>query len=291
MIHSFLSDRSMRVRVNKTMSDALKIKDGSPQGTLLGNLLFTLTTDMIEVDQNATNVPCQVVEIPRDQIAPCIDLEYLASTPIGVERTLSRLSEISDIHEHAYLRRTERILRYEMIFSDTDDTLLSRNGSYWEKEVPPPGHRKKRELISVKFIDDLTTASMSYLPASYQIFSQNKPGRIIHAKACEDFYNTVSLNAAELGLMVNLRKTQLMCVNATIGSDVTSYVQIDGERLTSQNSIKILGFHINKKADMTDQVEQLKKKFRERAWVIRNLKRSGLEATDLIKCIKLLCAQ
>lgn len=159
MIHSFLSDRSMRVRVNKTMSDALKIKDGSPQGTLLGNLLFTLTTDMIEVDQNATNVPCQVVEIPRDQIAPCIDLEYLASTPIGVERTLSRLSEISDIHEHAYLRRTERILRYEMIFSDTDDTLLSRNGSYWEKEVPPPGHRKKRELISVKFIDDLTTAS------------------------------------------------------------------------------------------------------------------------------------
>ena len=82
-----------------------------------------------------------------------------------------------------------------------------------------------------------------------------------------------------------------MCVNATIGSDVTSYVQIDGERLTSQNSIKILGFHINKKADMTDQVEQLKKKFRARAWVIRNLKRSGLEATDLIKCIKLLCAQ
>ena len=45
LVHAFLSGRRIRARVGTTLSDALDIKGGSPQGPILGNLLFTLTTD------------------------------------------------------------------------------------------------------------------------------------------------------------------------------------------------------------------------------------------------------
>ncbi|GFV31056.1 RNA-directed DNA polymerase from mobile element jockey [Trichonephila clavipes] len=41
-IHSFLSNRSFRVRVNKTLSSPRPIRSGLPQGSLSSSLLFTL---------------------------------------------------------------------------------------------------------------------------------------------------------------------------------------------------------------------------------------------------------
>lgn len=45
LVHSFLQNRLVYARVGSTLSSALKIFGGSPQGSILGNLLFTITTD------------------------------------------------------------------------------------------------------------------------------------------------------------------------------------------------------------------------------------------------------
>ncbi|GFW39760.1 RNA-directed DNA polymerase from mobile element jockey, partial [Trichonephila clavipes] len=50
-IHSFLSDRSFRVRVDKTLSSPRPIRSGLPQGSLSSPLLFTLyVNDMPQTD-------------------------------------------------------------------------------------------------------------------------------------------------------------------------------------------------------------------------------------------------
>ena len=45
LVSSFLEDRTMQVRINDTMSVPRAVHGGSPQGSILGSLLFTLTTD------------------------------------------------------------------------------------------------------------------------------------------------------------------------------------------------------------------------------------------------------
>ena len=48
IVQSFLANRTMNVRIGSTLSSPRPIRGGSPQGTLLGNLLFTLSTNRIE---------------------------------------------------------------------------------------------------------------------------------------------------------------------------------------------------------------------------------------------------
>ena len=43
-----LQDRSMRVKIGTELSDALTINGGSLKGTLLGNVFFIVSTDLIE---------------------------------------------------------------------------------------------------------------------------------------------------------------------------------------------------------------------------------------------------
>ena len=48
MIASFLTNRSMRIKINSTFSTPRLVKGGSPQGTKLGNFLFIITINAIE---------------------------------------------------------------------------------------------------------------------------------------------------------------------------------------------------------------------------------------------------
>ena len=45
MIFSFLSNRQMGVKIGKTISKGRHVTGGSPQGSLLGYILFSITTD------------------------------------------------------------------------------------------------------------------------------------------------------------------------------------------------------------------------------------------------------
>ena len=55
MLHSFLEERKMRVKIDNVFSDPLPINGGSPQGTLLGNLIFIVATS--ELDKNVVYTP------------------------------------------------------------------------------------------------------------------------------------------------------------------------------------------------------------------------------------------
>ena len=120
MIFAFLNGRKLRARIGSTLSDSLDIKGGSLQGTLLGNLLFTLTTDSIEEGRGVDEVhENNRAELPTDfsyeNVGNCV------STPSGVERTLSMISGVSEVTPSTYLRNCERTFRYEMSGSESEN--------------------------------------------------------------------------------------------------------------------------------------------------------------------------
>ena len=62
-----------------------------------------------------------------------------------------------------------------------------------------------------------------------------------------------------------------------------SFVDLDGLRITSQPSLKILGFMIAGDLSMGDHVGLVSRKFYASLWKLRHLKRVGITARDLVK--------
>ena len=92
-----------------------------------------------------------------------------------------------------------------------------------------------------------------------------------------------------MGLKINSKKTQLLCVSSAVNCNQRSYlVTEEKEKIESQKTLKILGYHFGTKPNVDAQVENLKKKFRARSWAIRHLKRAGIENEDLVKLYKAL---
>ena len=60
MIRAFLTDRQMQFKVDSTLSTKWQLKGGTPQGTLLGNYLFVLTTNDLEKENNRQGPSCVV---------------------------------------------------------------------------------------------------------------------------------------------------------------------------------------------------------------------------------------
>lgn len=76
MIAVFLSGRSTRYKIREQLSSERPVNGGSPQGTLLGNYLFIVTTDELE---NRKDDPSPTRTPPRENNATGLN----ASTPLA----------------------------------------------------------------------------------------------------------------------------------------------------------------------------------------------------------------
>ena len=57
-------------------------------------------------------------------------------------------------------------------------------------------------------------------------------------------------------------------------------------RVDCSTTLKASGFLFNEQADVTDQVEQLCKRFRSRTWALRDLRKASLSQDDLLTVYK-----
>ena len=128
-----------------------------------------------------------------------------------------------------------------------------------------------------------TAVNMISVDFAKMSISQNKTVIDVRAKKSETFYKTVENNAKKVGLSINLKKTQMMCVSPALYSDVNTFIKINGVIIKSQEELKILGFIFGRNPTIKNHIDMIKLKFRRRVWILRHLKKADIPESDLIK--------
>ena len=168
---------------------------------------------------------------------------------------------------------TEDVLRSAVMISDSNNAIDSSNSL-------PNICRHRVPIVPFTYIDDSNGCSRLLMADGNKIISDKKTVVNIHAKNCETFFKGVERSSSELGMKINQAKTQLLCISAH-GNDTKAYIRLDNEKKMSEDSLKICGYTFSSKPDVSAQLETIERKFNERVWVLRNLRRSGFSRDDL----------
>ena len=319
LLATFLTNRSMKVRVGQSWSGARPVTGGCPQGSILGVFLFNITTDDLEDDSAYVSSP-GAPPAPMDEqdsfyearadtsgpvfedegsgpdltcdsaegeeyfsLASSEDMSPFASTPTGggsfftdIALDLSPVRDgyLFDIRLNGRGDFGERLGR-RIIYSNEGDL------------TPPPEPTStclgpwRSGLVDVdKYVDDnLQEEVISHENAVVVGNVKTK-----HAIATQNVFRHIIRRAEGKGMRVNSNKTTMLCICDSQNYEVGAYIEdADGVRVESGKKMKVLGWHFSNKPTVEAYVEVLKRRFRQRYWIIRHLKHNAFSQEDLIK--------
>ena len=320
LIAAFLTGRTMKVRVGQTWSDPRDVTGGCPQGSILGVFLFNVTTDDLEEGSAHVSSPGAPVFESDDEevsldIAPADRSEDLflqaadladdsdsfhtaatslqtsdiaedlpqASTPnqesaFFPEASLSpvRDAQVFDVRLNASADFGPRIGR-RIVYSSEEDTTLP----------PEPtrtclGPWKHRPVEVDKYVDDNVQEEV----VSHENADPSPDGlsKTKHALGTQNVFRHIVRRAERKGMRVNTNKTNLLCISDAQNHTIKAFIQdAEGRTISSGDKMKILGWHFSDRPTVGAYVEVMKRRFRQRYWILRHLKHNSFNEEDLVK--------
>ena len=280
MVAAFLEQRRMRIKMEDSFSTLRPLPGGSPQGTLLGNFLYIITTDNIEETRNDVQLSnVNRSDEPNRPPLPVTDDGQPSPQPSNPSTgSVNDDSDGSDESFRYFDNRSET--SGESFSSDSFYSAVSGENIIDQSNLGP----------ALKFVDDLLGLEATKV---YRSATSEDEDIKIRARGSEKFFKSVQKNAVEIGMSVNPKKTQMLAIDPASRRSCRTFIQTDnGEdqmsTLTSGNELKLLGFYFGRSPDASRHVWNLKRKFWARAWILRHLRKANLPVKDLIKVYKSL---
>ena len=271
MTAAFLMGRCMRVKVSGTKSTPRPVHGGSPQGTRIGNFLFTEAIEAIEEKgESLSRIIPPSIETTRGEERP-IRMKKLAAIDLIFNN--EEITASTPIKKGTW----DGTLRYH------DESGRDRDTSLVTPLPSPPPEWEKFPTWTDKYVDDANVGEHHYAKQATTLVSTRKEKRTIHATGCEALFTTIKNNAESVGMRVNNSKTQLLCIHPNPNIETESYINADDMQITSQKSLKILGFVFSYDGGMEENTKAIAKSYYSRLWRLRHLKKNKIPHKDLVK--------
>lgn len=110
-----------------------------------------------------------------------------------------------------------------------------------------------------------------------------KERKEIRASACEVGFKVILANSAAIGMCVNSKKTQLLCISPALHSETTAFI-LDGQggKIVSEQEMTILGFCFGSRPNLNSHMDLVTSKYNNAcSWIVRHLKLSGVSDKDI----------
>ena len=295
LIATFLSDRTMTLKIGETWSDKRSVTGGCPQGSVLGVFLFNVSTDNLEDDfvqyeqvrlglgteqgQGPAMVQAgeAVGEGVRAEGAPYTSTPTNRRQPVDPEFDASPIFSYSDL---------------SIVFSNRARNIpieYSREGL-----ITPPKEKKvgtqvleEKAVLIFKYVDDILICeklNMGQVPITIE---GGKNLKLKQALSSQNAFRIITKNARRKGMKVNNSKTNVLCISDALNySPKTFFFDSDGEKIESVSTMKLLGFYFSERPTVEAHLTSIKKKFRQRFWTLRHLKKVGFNEPELVKVYK-----
>ena len=304
LLATFLTNRTMVVKVGDARSDPKPVNGGCPQGSILGVFLFNVTTDDLEDEicpppgtaADPESSGSQLLDsnvhknFTHSETAVTTDSPPSAgtktSTPLGPERNLD--SSISPLGGGRY-----RVRDMEVVF-ETGARNLPRINYSDEGMITPPKEVKvgtqvltDKEIVIAKYIDDnITVEKLNYGSTPLTSVAGKNLKRRLAVKT-QNAVRSITGRAKDKGMVVNENKTQMLVVSDSLNYKPTAYIESrDGDLIESSDSMKVLGFNFSSRPNMHAHVAALLKSMRRKYWRLRHLRRVGFNQDELVKIYK-----
>ena len=260
MVLSFLENRSMCVRSGQVMSKLRQVMGGSPQGTKLGNLLFCISID--DITEPICVTPREIDASPEVAIPP-------ENRPVGTSTPVARQLEL--LAADSFNPNPLGLRNKKMAINDTVSFCSLSESNYVDKDT-----------WEIGYVDDLNVGETLLIEDSTIHLSTRKEKREIRAFGSEKMYRNIENNGADVGMMINAKKTQLLCIHPSKTAEITSCISVGSRKIVSGSSLKILGFEFGPEPSPRYHISKIIKKFYNSSWSIFHLKKAGMTEQVLL---------
>ena len=135
----------------------------------------------------------------------------------------------------------------------------------------------------VKYVDDTTIIYTLPPQSGIRHIGPRRPAEELPSEGIAELFHAVSDRAGAIGMRVNCRKTQLLCISVDNGYQTWASFPSEDTTISSQDSMKLLGFMMGCSPGVTDHFEFLRAKFRARFWSLIHLRRAGISGMRLFR--------
>ena len=180
-----------------------------------------------------------------------------------------------DVEEYGLVGGNGMMQELPDIDPDSDDEIVPDESMSCMKKTAWQYH----PLTVVKYVDD----NVIIESFNYELVCRDEYGNLV--KQCvrtQNAFRRIVEEARSHGMMANGSKTQLMVISDK--TNVASYIEYsEGNRISSEEGLKILGFHFSNSPNMGAQVDLIKKIIGSRLWSLRHLHHRGFSKPELLK--------
>ena len=264
LIRSFLSGRKVRAKIMGQLSTPRGLNGGSPQGSILGCLLYCLTTQ--QLDESLCNE--EEVRMAADRYARGNQLNEsddssMDGSPAGAGFDL--LSE-------------------EFWPADSPgDSSPERLGAGPDINAGQEPLVAQGPVMMVKYVDDTTVVETVPKASTTKHFTTRTTVEHVPAIRIENFMIGLLDKTNDIGMRVNCHKTQLLCISPANGCDSRAEIVAGGVTISAVKTVKLLGYMIGSSPGAEAQCVYIRERFRARFWSLIHLKRAGFDGMDLFK--------
>ena len=292
LIATFLTDRSMSVRVGSSWSQPRSVNGGVPQGSILGVLLFNMTTDRLEDEQAIP--PARNHSPPASPPSSSLSDSSESSSEEGREHpdhmsTPVRQQPHADFEPGITPFRTTGGSRFVFLASarNTFDRTVLRDRTLPDEPNPVTSAVwRDRPPDKHKYVDDGIIDTRIDMENVLAVPDPDGglPTKDKHAIAAQNMFRRVVYNAEGIGMRVNTSKTSQICISDAQSFKAAAHiVSIEGERIGTTDTMKVLGFTFGSRPNCSEHVERIRRSIRGRYWLLIHLQQHGFNTDELLR--------
>ena len=261
LVAAFLKNRRMTIRIGEFSANPRTITKGSPQGSVLGSMLYCTATQLLTEELRLGRA---VERPPRSPQAG-----HLADQP-----QVPGIPTVPD-------RVGDAVRFFPQDSSDEEDAI------FWQHPVAE-GNERRRNISEhgvvdgFKYIDDTTLFTPVDISLAKKHFTVGTTVQILDNIPLEPALAELDRRATEIGMKINQKKTQLLAICPPNGCRTeASMTGPDGSLIEAVTEMKLVGFHFGQDPGVGTHVAHLRGRYRQKVWMLYHLREAGLRGTQL----------